>query len=74
MSLYRFFEYLLIAIIFVIVITQVLMPLIRGTKLFPSLRRQAMLERELADARQEGEDAKLEKQIKQQSERNSKTK
>lgn len=46
--------------------TQILLPLWRGTALFPILRRERKLESDLAQAKQEGVEHEIESEIKKE--------
>lgn len=59
----RVLEYAFIALVIVIVLTQVIIPLARGTLLFPFFRRERHLEQELQKLKQEAIEADLERKI-----------
>ena len=44
-------------------VTQIIVPLFKDTKLFPMLRRQAKLENELSNVRQEAIEKELEERV-----------
>ena len=56
-------EYAFIALVIIFVITQVIIPLGRGTLLFPLFRRERQLEQELQKVKQEAVEADLEQKI-----------
>lgn len=64
MLFYRLMEYLFVAIVLLVFITQVAWPLYKGRPTFPFFRKQRKLEKELADANQASLEAGLEKQVK----------
>ncbi len=59
----RVIEYAFIALVIIIVIMQVIVPLARGTLLFPFFRRERQLEQELQRLKQEAIEADLERKI-----------
>lgn len=59
----RYAEYLFFAMALVFLITQVIVPAIRGQRLFPLFGRQRKLEGELAEQTQHNVEAQLEKEI-----------
>ena len=63
MALLAALELFLLAALLLVTITQVAIPLLRGTPLFPLFREESRLEKELSEARQELEEAKLKKEI-----------
>ena len=56
-------EYVFIALVIIFVITQVIIPLGRGTLLFPLFRRERQLEQELQKVKQEAIEAELEQRV-----------
>ena len=62
-------ELLFATLIVIIFLTQILMPLFRGTPVFPIFRRERKLESELSEARKEVIEASLERRIKQEREK-----
>jgi hypothetical protein len=59
----RVIEYAFIALVIIIMIMQVIVPLARGTLLFPFFRRERQLEQELQRLKQEAIEADLERKI-----------
>jgi hypothetical protein len=59
----RLMESVFAIIFFWALITQALMPLIRGTKLFPMFKREAKLQSELEDVNQAVREKELEQKI-----------
>lgn len=59
----RLMELIFALIFFWALITQALMPLIRGTKLFPMFKREAKLQSELEDVNQAVREKELEQKI-----------
>jgi hypothetical protein len=60
----RLMELIFALIFFWALITQALMPLLRGTKLFPMFKREAKLQSELEDVNQAVREKELEQKIK----------
>jgi len=56
-------ELVLVALVVLVGVTQLVVPLWRGTPLFPFGRRERRLEVDLAEAREEVVEAKLEQEI-----------
>lgn len=56
-------EVVFVALLALFTITQIILPVVRGQKLFPIFSRQAKLEEELAEAIQEQHEKQLSKQI-----------
>lgn len=63
MIILRVLEYSVIVLLIVLVITQVLVPLFRGTKVFPLFRREGQLVSKLIDTRQQKVEKGLEQKI-----------
>lgn len=61
-----------IVFFFAIVITQILWPLLRGTRLFPFFRHERDLENDLAKVKQKNLEKDIEKEIRNENERNHK--
>jgi hypothetical protein len=66
MILLKLLELLLLGLGILILVTQIIVPAIRGTLLFPFFRREAELEEELSMAKEETVEAGLEKRIKEE--------
>ena len=62
-------EFVLLSILVVGTTTQVIVPLWKGTPIFPMFRRQQTLERELSRARGESVEAELERDTAQERRR-----
>ena len=60
---YRLAEYALLALLILMVITQMLWPLIQGRQMFPFFRKQQKLEKDLAAAEQAKLEGDLAKQV-----------
>lgn len=56
-------EFALLAAVVWLLYAQIIMPVVRGTKLFPMFTREPKLKEDLASARQEREEAMLESRI-----------
>ena len=56
-------DVLTIAVVVLLTATQVILPLLRGRPIFPIFRRSHRLERDLADATAELEEAELERAV-----------
>lgn len=65
-------EILTFIILFIIVVTQLLIPGLRGIKLFPLFRRQTALEKEIVELEQQKYDAELEQLVDSLQRRNKK--
>jgi hypothetical protein len=65
----RLMELVFAFIFFWALITQALMPLIRGTKLFPMFKKEAKLQSELEDVKQAVREKELEQTIKSTKEK-----
>jgi len=63
--LVKIFEFSIIILAMWLLITQVSIPVFRGTKLFPLFRREEKLRSELEEARQKTLEKKLEKKIRE---------
>jgi hypothetical protein len=68
MALLRILEYATGAILLLIAVTQVVIPIFRGTLLFPFFRREHELESLLSQARQQELEFGLQKELKQRRE------
>lgn len=64
MVVLRLFEMALGAIFLFLIITQVLVPAVKGSPLFPIFRRRAELQQELVRVNEEEQNAKLEADLK----------
>lgn len=69
MLFFRLMEYLFVAIVLLVFITQIAWPLYKGRPTFPFFRKQRKLEKELADVNQAKLEEGLEKQVKRQQPR-----
>lgn len=68
--LLRYGEYLVFALIALVFVTQVFVPMWRGTKVFPIFRsRQRRLEAELTQTREEAHEAELEHTLEEERSR-----
>lgn len=56
-------EFAMLAVVVWLLYSQIIMPVVRGTKLFPMFTREPKLKEDLASARQEREEAMLESRI-----------
>lgn len=56
-------DLLLVATVVIVGVTQLVIPLLRGRPIFPILRRERMLEREIAEANADLEQARLEREL-----------
>lgn len=63
MKLVLLFQVVASILLAVLVATQLIMPAIRGTKLFPMLRREGKLLKEVEDAKQEEREQKIERKL-----------
>ena len=63
MLLLIFIDFLVTALVILVVITQVLFPAISGTPLFPFFRRRRVLEQKLAEAKEKVVEAELEQSV-----------
>lgn len=72
MSLLRFVEIASLLLGALLVLTQMAVPLIRGTKMFPLFRRQHKLEGELREVKQSKVEKDLAKQVGREKSRLSK--
>lgn len=63
----KFITTLVIALVLLIAVSQVIVPLWRGQRLFPAFGRRARLERELERWRQDDEERRIERQIAQRA-------
>lgn len=61
--LLRVLEILFVVLVVLAAITQIVIPVVRGQKLFPLFRKQGHLEVELANAVQKAEEKKVQDQI-----------
>lgn len=74
MAILRILELAVAAITLLLAITQVVIPLLRGTLLFPLFRKEHRLEVQLSQARQEELEAGLQKELKQRQDQIEKLK
>ncbi len=63
MILLRILEYAFLGVVVILVVTQVVLPLWRGSQLFPFFRRERELEHELQKLKQESIETDLEREI-----------
>lgn len=68
MNVMTVLEIVLVALVVLAGVTQLVVPLWRGTPLFPFVRRERRLEAELSEAREEVIEVKLEQRIRQERE------
>lgn len=61
--IWELFEWVALILFLVVVVTQLAIPMYRGTPLFPVFRRERELETELERARQTSVESRLEKRI-----------
>jgi hypothetical protein len=59
-------EFILYWLIIAMFVTQIFIPLIKGTQLFPLLKRENKLRQELESEKQHTEEEKIKKQIKKE--------
>jgi cell division protein FtsL len=55
----RLFEFVLLVSMLVVIVTQIIIPFSKNSRLFPSFRKTGTLENKLAEANQELSNAKL---------------
>jgi hypothetical protein len=63
MTVIRIVEYALVVFFAVVLIREILIPLFRGTRLFPMFGKRRKLEEELAEINEEKELTKLQKRV-----------
>jgi hypothetical protein len=63
MILLRLFEFSAVALILIILVTQIIFPFIRGTKIFPIFRKEAVLIGKLEEAKQRKVEREIKKEI-----------
>jgi hypothetical protein len=63
MRIFLYLELTVVLLIAVIVVTQIIIPKIRGTKCWPTFGREGKLERELIDANQQIAEQRLEEEL-----------